>query len=211
MSGQERIDTLLLDIGEVLVGLNVEAALRRIAPHTPLAPEEIRARLGGHPLIVQYESGRMSTVEFHREVCQLIRLDLSLDRFTEVWARIFDFEKGGADRYVSRDFFHRLKRLFRIVALSNTNEMHFAHLRRALPLVLEFDDLVLSHEVGSVKPRREIFEAALAKTRREPDQLLFVDDLAENVGAAVALGIDGIVFRSQAQLEAELESKGLLR
>lgn len=205
------IETLLIDIGEVLVGLNVTAALREIDAHTPLQPEEIRMRLRGHPIIPEYESGRLTTEEFFHGLCALIQLDMSQERFSAAWGTVFDFEKGGPEKYLSPTLFARLKTRYRVVALSNTNELHFSHLKDRLPLVHEFDDYVLSFEAGSVKPELAIFRTAISKTGGDPRKLFFVDDLQSNIEAAQAVGIDGLVFENEPQLERELHGRGLLR
>ena len=67
-----------------------------------------------------------------------------------------------------------------------------------------FDTLVISAEVGMMKPRREIYELALHNLGVEPPQTALVDDAPENVRAAAELGMRGIVFESPAQVRGEL-------
>ncbi len=205
----QAIDTFLIDIGQVLVGLNVERALGSILPFTPLAAAEIGKRLAGNPIIVEYETGRISTEEFHRRFCVLAELDLTLDKFSQAWERIFAFGEEQPGRYLSADLFRHLKKNYRLVALSNTNPLHFGHLLKRLPLVHEFDDYLLSHKVGCVKPDEEIFKVAMAKTGRSPRELFFIDDLKENVAAAGRLGIQGVVFENETQLRRDLTARGL--
>lgn len=53
-----------------------------------------------------------------------------------------------------------------------------------------FEAVVISHDVGLRKPRREIFEATLAALGASPDETLHVgDNLAADVAGAAALGI----------------------
>ncbi len=205
-----RIDTFLVDIGQVLVGLDVQQALATILPFTPLEAAEIRSRLSGDPVIVDYETGRISTEEFHDRFCALAELSLSLDEFAKAWEKIFAFGNQQPGRFLSATLFRQLKERYRLVALSNTNPLHFQHLWKRLPLVHEFDDYLLSHEAGCVKPEEAIFWAALDKAKRSPERVFFVDDLRENVEAASRLGIDGVVFENEPQLRLDLASRGLL-
>lgn len=62
---------------------------------------------------------------------------------------------------------------------------------------------------GFRKPAPEAYEAAVCHLRLPPSQLIFVDDRAVNVDAAKQAGIDGILFKSAAQLEEQLKERGL--
>ena len=72
-----------------------------------------------------------------------------------------------------------------------------------------FDPLVLSAEVGQVKPNEQIFHLALERAQVEPAQAAFVDDFLENVSAALALGMPSVHFRTSSQAQEDIE--GLLR
>ena len=72
-----------------------------------------------------------------------------------------------------------------------------------------FDPLILSAEVGLVKPDAQIFHLALERAQVEPSQAAFVDDFAENVSAALALGMPSVHFRTSGQAREDVE--GLLR
>jgi FMN phosphatase YigB (HAD superfamily) len=50
---------------------------------------------------------------------------------------------------------------------------------------------------------------ALDVLQRDPEETVFIDDRAENVAAAVSLGIHGIQYQGSAALAAELERLGV--
>ena len=62
-----------------------------------------------------------------------------------------------------------------------------------------FDALVLSAEVGIMKPDPRIYHIALDKLEVKPNEAVFVDDMPANVEAARTLGMQGILFQSQEQ------------
>ncbi|MFF3670036.1 HAD family hydrolase [Microtetraspora malaysiensis] len=66
------------------------------------------------------------------------------------------------------------------------------------------DDVVNSARVGVVKPDPAIYAIAAERAGVPMDRCLFVDDRAENVEAAVALGMTGVVYGGVADLEAAL-------
>ncbi|HTP01886.1 MAG TPA: HAD family phosphatase [Anaerolineales bacterium] len=58
-----------------------------------------------------------------------------------------------------------------------------------------FDALIISAEVGVMKPKPEIYRLALDKVGVTAAESVFVDDTAVNVEAARELGMRGIVFK----------------
>ncbi len=204
------IKTLFIDIGQVLVTLDYPAALRKVAEYTHLAPGEIDVRLRGHEDIARYESGQITTQDFYSSTCRLLEMEsVDLLTFEAAWHTIFSCQPS-PDACISSELFSRLKTEFQVIALSNTNEMHFEYLYQASPIVREFDDYVLSYRVGAMKPQVEIYQTALARTRRRPEETFFVDDLAVNIAAAAGLGIRGVVFEGEAALKKDLCHLGLL-
>lgn len=99
---------------------------------------------------------------------------------------------------------------YRLAGLTNWSAEKFALTRRRYPLFDLFDEIVVSGEVGVMKPEREIFDLTLKKLGLRADQCLFVDDSAKNVEAAAAIGFQTIHFQSSSQLELELQSRGML-
>ncbi|MFD3920771.1 HAD-IA family hydrolase [Streptomyces sp. NPDC058595] len=64
--------------------------------------------------------------------------------------------------------------------------------------------VVNSSLVGVVKPDRRIYEIAAERAGVAPDRCLFVDDRQENVDAAVALGMTGVLHRDATDLRTAL-------
>ncbi|WP_158544820.1 HAD-IA family hydrolase [Blastococcus sp. TF02-09] len=99
----------------------------------------------------------------------------------------------------------RAQRTVRTVALlSNATDRLRSDLR-ALSLVEEFDAVFSSAELGVAKPDPEVFVRVCAALGRAPEQCLFVDDSAEHVAAAAALGLRAHHYRSVAGLSDFLD------
>ena len=79
---------------------------------------------------------------------------------------------------------------YRIGLLSNTSAAHWDWIgRQAYPSVRGgFDVVILSYEVGVMKPDARIYRAAERAAGVGPEEILFVDDRWENVAAAQSLG-----------------------
>ncbi|GAA3160191.1 HAD family phosphatase [Planomonospora alba] len=75
---------------------------------------------------------------------------------------------------------------------------------RDLGLEHAFDEVVNSARVGAVKPERRIYEIAAERAGASAARCLFVDDRAENVEAARAAGMAGVLYRTVADLRGAL-------
>jgi 2-haloacid dehalogenase len=72
------------------------------------------------------------------------------------------------------------------------------------------DGFVISGIEGMAKPDPRIFRLLLRRYRLRADRTLFIDDSAENVAAAQALGIRAVRFESTPRLRRQLEALSLL-
>jgi HAD superfamily hydrolase (TIGR01509 family) len=67
-----------------------------------------------------------------------------------------------------------------------------------------FDDAILSHEVGMVKPDRKVFELAAQRLGVETNECIMIDDLIENTDAAVSVGMHAVVYASVGEAKEEV-------
>lgn len=58
-----------------------------------------------------------------------------------------------------------------------------------------FDDMIISAEVGAMKPNPKIFQIALERFEVKPKEAVFVDDFYVNIESCEKVGIKGIHFR----------------
>ena len=68
------------------------------------------------------------------------------------------------------------------------------------------DGMVISCEEKLVKPDPRIFHTLLQRYDLKAEECLFTDDREDNVEAAIALGMKGVVFHNAEQLEEEINN-----
>ena len=68
-----------------------------------------------------------------------------------------------------------------------------------------FEHVVVSSELGTLKPEAGIFEALVAGLNVTADKIVFVDDREENIRGATAVGLVGHLFTTAKKLRAHLE------
>lgn len=102
----------------------------------------------------------------------------------------------------------RMSGLF-TVAMLNNEAMELNDYRIQQYLTNCFDCFFSSCYIGLRKPHREMYEAGLKMLQRLGDECVFIDDRAENVAAAVGVGMHGIHFKNPEQLRDELQKLGV--
>ncbi|TWI33436.1 HAD family hydrolase [Paracoccus sulfuroxidans] len=77
-------------------------------------------------------------------------------------------------------------------------------------LATVFRDVVVSGQVGLLKPRPQIYRLLMDRNDLRPEDCIFIDDNKANVEGAQAVGIDGIHFTGADQLALDLAERGIL-
>lgn len=97
-----------------------------------------------------------------------------------------------------------------LYALSNWSTETFPIAEERFAFLKWFRGVLLSGEVRLTKPDRRIFEVFCETFAIDPARAIYIDDRRDNVEAATALGMHGVVFTDSASLRAELARVGLI-
>jgi len=76
----------------------------------------------------------------------------------------------------------------RLILFSNTNAIHCPWMFDQFPEFSLFNGAVLSFEVGSIKPHPEIYQYAIDSHALVPSEVLYIDDLPDNIAAGKRFG-----------------------
>jgi putative hydrolase of the HAD superfamily len=95
--------------------------------------------------------------------------------------------------------------------LTNVNRSRYFRTNTMLKINNKlFDKKFISCYLHMTKPDRKIYQYVLAKTNLMPNEIIFIDDLIENVNGAREIGINSIVFRGYRDLVSKLERINVL-
>ena len=97
-----------------------------------------------------------------------------------------------------------------LYALSNWSAETFPIARRRFPFLDWFDGIVISGDVGAIKPDARIFEHLVVRYAVDPGTAVFIDDSPANVEAARRLGFVALRFVDARVLRRNLEELGLI-
>ncbi|KEY57242.1 glucose-1-phosphatase [Serratia sp. DD3] len=179
----------IFDLGNVIVDIDFKRVLGVWSnlSGVPLATLSDRFSMG--EIFQQHERGEVSDEEFAEKLCAEMGIGLSFEQFAAGWQAVFV-----SLRPEVIDIMHRLRSEgHRVVVLSNTNRLHCDYWPQHYPEVAEAaDHLYLSQDIGMRKPDANIYQYVLKAENTPADQAVFFDDVAANVAAAKALGIEGV-------------------
>jgi len=97
-----------------------------------------------------------------------------------------------------------------LYGLSNWSAETFTLVRAKYDFFDLLDDMVISGEVGFVKPEPEIYQLMLDKIGKPAEECLFIDDSLPNIQQAEKQGFVGIHFQSAEQLRIDLRKYNVL-
>ena len=201
--GMNHKPTIFFDLGNVLVHVDKQLAIRKLSELTGRNMVEI-TELISLEKEEAFERGEMTSLEYLAYFREKFRLpeSLTLEELTRWW--IVPFTPNEPVLAI----LPKLRRQTKIFLLSNTNAIHIEALESAYRILPRLDGAILSYEVGFMKPDREIYEIALERAGASPENSIFIDDLEENVEGAKRVGMCAHRFTSAVGLTSFLESEG---
>ena len=196
---------LYFDLGKVLVDFSIERMLRQMAAVAGVGAEQVREALFDGDLMRRYETGQLSSREFHEAFCTAVGSRPDYDLLAAAAAEIFHLNLPALPIAA------QLRQAgYAMGILSNTCEIHWRHCFRRYRIVAEgFSVHALSCRIGAMKPESAIFLAAAELAGCRPEEIFFVDDMAGHVAGARSAGFDAVQFTTAAALAAELRRRGL--
>lgn len=182
------IQTILFDLGVVLIHINPLKSIHTISEKVHMQPQRVLDLFYNSTFYRDYEKGLIDDMTFYRGILKELNGDYDFEYFKTLWNNIF------APNDPMIELLPKLKSKYQLVMISNTNKMHIDYCKEHIPLFDHFDHLVFSHEVGYVKPDPIIFKYTLQLANTTPQQCFYIDDIYNHVQSASSLGIHSYVY-----------------
>jgi len=200
------VDAVLFDLGKVLLDWSPryyyerffagdEGALARFLDEV-VAPEWILEMDRGRPM----DEAIAARQRLYPEHAELIA------RWREGWPEMLRGEIAGTVE-ILEELATRGRRLY---ALTNFSHETWPVARQRFGFLERFEQVVVSGEVGLVKPDPRIYRLAIERCRLEPARTVFVDDMPANAEAARAEGLQAVHFTTPERLREDLLKLGAL-
>lgn len=193
------IKTFIFDLGKVIVPYDHDRGLLLLEAHCGIAVDDLRRRIFASEELNSYQTGKISSIEFYEALKQILDLKMDFEEFARIWNHTFTLTP-----LIEEAVIENLAGKFRLLILSDTNELHFEFIRQKFPILQYFDEFVLSYKIGAQKPAEEIFRAAIEMANCRAEECFFTDDILTNVEAARKVGINAVQFVTSEQFQKDV-------
>jgi putative hydrolase of the HAD superfamily len=165
------------------------------------------------PIFDKFDRGLVSVTEFRDFIRNKIgKADLIDEEIDAAWnSLLLGVDEG------THDMLAELNKKYRTFLLSNINPIHYAYIMNYLKDEFGFENndhlfekTYYSHLIGIRKPDKAIFTKVLTENELNPEETLFIDDIAANLEPARALGIQTFMMTAPDTIQDFIKREGLL-
>ena len=195
----DEIDAVVFDVGGVLVSFKPDEHLNELFPDDPELRRVLKARIYGSPYWHMMDRGLLNLTEA-ADLMTGFREDLRepINRVMTLWP-----ERLHKAIQENVDFLHECKRRGKkTYVLSNFSPYPFSRVKENHDFFKLFDGIVVSCDIGMVKPCPDIYQHTIDLYGLKPERTLFIDDNMQNIEACLFAGWQGICYNLPGKLDA---------
>jgi 2-haloacid dehalogenase len=200
------INTLIFDLGGVLIDWNPEYVFKEIIPDDDRR-QYFFDNICTYVWNIEQDAGRLISVATEQKVAEFPDWEPEIRAYYGRWEEMLGGSIAGTVEILRGAIAHPD---YRVYALTNWSAETFPIAKERFDFLHWFEGIVVSGDEMTRKPFADIYQILLNRYDVNPTQAIFIDDALHNVEAAEALGIHGIHFKSPEQLRASLIEKGVV-
>ena len=201
---ERNFSAIVFDLGNVLIPFDYSKAINKL--------NEVEDGLGNrfyeffksnYNLHRQFESGKISEKEFINKMLSIVDHKIDELTFCKYYADIFSLNEDVIS------LLPLLKKNYKLFLLSNTDSIHKKFGWEKYEFLKYFDKLILSFEVGAVKPEEKIYRAVEESSGFSSSEHFFIDDIGGYVEGAKNVGWDAVQYIGYQQLVNDLKKRNI--
>jgi putative hydrolase of the HAD superfamily len=189
------IKNIIFDLGGVIINLDFNKTYDAFASLGEITKNEIIEILKNSKLFDIHGNGDLTDEEFRSEIRKILKKEIPDNKIDNAFNALL------LDIPLKRILLLKeLAKCYRLFLLSNTNNIHILEVNKILyescnipSLNSLFEKIYYSHELKLSKPDKNIYLKVLADNELLPEETVFIDDNADNITGAQAVGIKGIL------------------
>jgi putative hydrolase of the HAD superfamily len=193
---KDKNSVVMFDLGRVLMHIDFDAFPNALGLKTEEERKPYKLPIG--KLWKVHETGKMTTDEFLDTLFVIFDGRFAKEKILEAWDRIIVEDNASIVPFV-----RRVQKRYRTAILSNTSPSHWKKVMAISSLARSIPAAFTSFDIGAMKPDPAAYNHVIKALNVAPQEILFIDDLKENIDGAVACGLKGIVYTDPASLERD--------
>lgn len=198
------IKTIIFDLGNVVIKVNQKLMFDKLSKNSGKSAADIEKVYSKSSDRKKLERGEISPTQFYNSIKKGMDLNLSFEEFRKIYTCMFSRNKE------IEKIIPKLKKKYRLVLLSNTDELHYNFIKKKFPILNYFDDFVLSYKAGMRKPNPLIFIEAVKKSKTTPWNCAYFDDVTEFIIVARLMGIKAFRYKNSDKLKNDLKKSSII-
>ncbi|HOO27971.1 MAG TPA: HAD family phosphatase [Lachnospiraceae bacterium] len=152
--------------------------------------------------VFDFETGSSTPAEFSEARGEELDRGLQPDAVMKILAAQKSVLYNGVEELLDKLY----KRKFTLACLSNTNVLHWNSIEGKEIFDRYFFRKFLSHEMGLMKPQKEIYQVVLDTLQCSAREILYFDDSGRNIEAALELGFQAVRVKDFDDMAKKIES-----
>ena len=203
MNNVKQFDTIIFDLGGVLIDIDYQATTNGFR-NLGVADFELQYnQLQQESLFDSFEKGEISGQHFINKLMDIVPKGISPNQIVAAWnAMLGDFPLKKIE------LLEQTRETQQTFLLSNTNEIHMPIVYRNWNNVSNltfnelFEKVYLSFEIGKRKPDIETFHWVIEENNLNPEKTLFIDDSPQHIEGAKNVGLKTHFYQSEEEFYA---------
>ena len=198
-----KIKNIVFDFGGVLIDWNPRYLYRSYFAGDEERMEWFLQNVCTYPWNIQMDGGKPFAEGVAELTAQHPEWAEAIGVYHTRWAEMIGGEVEGTASLIKR-----LKAAgYRVFGLTNWSMETYPLIRDNYEVFSLFEGVVVSGEEHLLKPDEKIYRCLLERYSLEAAESVFLDDNADNVAGAEAVGMEALRFVDAQQAEAELKSR----
>ena len=196
-----KIDTIIFDLGGVLVDWKPEYLYRKIFGDEQKVQWFLKT-ICTSKWNAEQDAGRTIAEANSIKIAEFPEYQKEIKQFYERWEEMFS---GPILQNV--ELFRELtaSKKYKIYALTNWSAEKWDKALELFPFFKEFDNVVVSGQEKTRKPFPEIYKLIIDRYNITPEKAIFIDDNKENVIAALELKLNAIHYKNNFCLKKSIQ------
>lgn len=186
------VSAVVFDLGRVLIDIQPARCLAHWAQHADLPVSTLERGFVHDAHYERFERGEIAFCDYATHLRTTLAVQLDDEVLATGWNALLGDALPQADAAVAT-----AAARFPSFVFSNSNEVHESVWRRThADLLAPLQQIFVSSSLGMRKPEARAYRGVAAAIGCAPAQILFFDDLAENVAASRAVGYQAVQVSS---------------
>lgn len=191
----DAIDTVVFDVGNVLLSWKAPELLARIIPERPDLHDELAERVFRSPYWSMRDRGSATVEEvIHAMSLRKPELEPYIRRLLTEWIDLPAMPEGVETLKLCKA--HGVK----LYALTNYADKEFAYACEHHDFFQLFDGFLVSGREHTIKPGLDIYRLLINRFQLDPERTLFIDDSLMNIEAALESGLQALHYNKDGKL-----------